>query len=117
MTDKPEIEIPETYVAASEGGGYSLIHQGMPITASGRSWEDCMQAAAERDLRARELWVNGRFQRVCSCGKWINFGLCCTQCYYEFHESKEDLLRGEREPDQCDREGENGEEREEEDEE
>lgn len=107
-------EIPETYISANEEGGYCLIHQGAPVTKNGLSWEECMQAAGERDLRARDLWVNGRFQKVCSCGKWISFGLCCTECYYEFHESKADLLRGEREPEDVDREDDEGEEREEE---
>jgi hypothetical protein len=28
------------------------------------------------------------------CGKWIEVGKWCTACYYEFHESKEELYGG-----------------------
>jgi hypothetical protein len=45
----------------------------------------------------------------CGCGRRVFIGNCCTQCYYEFHESKEELMRGEREPEDRDEEEDNDE--------
>ena len=28
------------------------------------------------------------------CGKWLEVGRWCTECYYEYHESKEELFGG-----------------------
>lgn len=47
---------PVTYVAVSEKEGYSLIHQGMPLTANDRTFHECWLVASHQKLVITHIW-------------------------------------------------------------
>ncbi len=54
---------PKTYITKTEEG-FSLIHQGSPLTASNRSLKDAFDVAKKYNLTVEHIYENGEFIQI-----------------------------------------------------